>query len=58
VYENAATDQKELWIVDGTEHLDTFFHRPEEYIHKVRDFLTQILSQLKMKAWKEWLIGS
>ena len=58
VYENAATDQKELWIVDGHGHLDTFFHKPEEYIHKVRDFLTRILSDLKVKAWKEWFVGS
>ncbi len=58
VYENAATDQKELWIVDGHGHLDTFFHKPEEYIYKVRDFLTRIVSQLKVKAWKEWFVGS
>ena len=58
VYENAATDQKELWIVDGHGHLDTFFHKPEEYIHKVRDFLTRIVSDLKVKAWKEWFVGS
>lgn len=58
VYENAATDKKELWIVDGDMHVDTFSHRPEEYIQKVRGFLTTILGDLKFKAWKDWLIGS
>ena len=58
VYENAATNKKELWIVDGNGHCDTFSHKPEEYIHRVRNFLTCILSDLKVKAWKEWFVGS
>jgi len=58
VYENAGTKQKELWIVDGNNHVDTFSHRPEEYIYKVRAFLNRILSDLKVKAWKTWLLGA
>lgn len=58
VYENAATTKKELWIVDGDTHVDTFSCRPEEYIQKVRGFLSTILSDIKLKAWKEWFMGS
>lgn len=57
VYENAGTQEKELWIVDGNNHVDTFSHRPEEYIHKVRAFLDRVLGELKVKAWKNWLLG-
>ena len=42
-YENANSTKKELWIVDGDAHVDTFSHRPEEYIQKVRSFTNTIL---------------
>jgi alpha-beta hydrolase superfamily lysophospholipase len=58
VYENAGTTEKELWIVDGNSHVDTFSHRPEEYIYKVRAFVTRVLSDLKIKAWKSWILGN
>lgn len=56
-YENAASNQKELWIVDGSGHVDTFSYKPEEYIQKVRGFMTRVLSDLRIKAWKTWLLG-
>lgn len=58
VYENAATDKKELWIIDGSSHVDTFSHRPEEYIYKVRMFMDRTLSDLKIKEWKSWVWGN
>ncbi len=58
VYENAGTKQKELWIVDGNNLVYTCPDLSEEYTYKVRAFLNRILSDLKVKAWKTWLLGA
>lgn len=44
VYENAATDYKQLWITGGRRHFDSFFHEPERYVRKVQRFVNKVIA--------------
>ena len=41
---NSAGGYKRLWITKGRHHYDSFFYNPEQYIQRVRSFLTDVHS--------------
>lgn len=43
VYDNAATEYKQLWITGGRRHFDSFFHEPERYVRKVQRFVNKVI---------------
>jgi pimeloyl-ACP methyl ester carboxylesterase len=43
LYDGAASHYKELWLTNGRGHFDSYFHSPEKYTTKVRQFLEESL---------------
>jgi pimeloyl-ACP methyl ester carboxylesterase len=55
LYNNVASNYKELWLTNGRFHFDSLFHNPERYKDKVQSFLDKAVTG-KLAATKEQTI--
>lgn len=51
VYENVQ-GYKRLWLTNGRHHFDSYFYNPEQYAHRVKNFIERFLSR-KLKSDKQ-----